>query len=72
MIFLVASPSLRLDAIRDLKAAGYGASAPTEDEQGGTGYTLVVGDAPADDAGRLLDIVRAVDPSATSADRPGG
>lgn len=68
MRLLVASPTLRLDAIRDLKAAGYGASAPKEEDQGDTGYTLFVEDFPASAEEHVLEIVRAVDPSVTRAE----
>ena len=64
MILLVASTELRLDVIRDLKAAGYTASAPKEEDQGDTGYTLHVEGVPAGERNRVLEIARSVDPSA--------
>ena len=64
MILLVSSTELRLDVIRDLKAAGYSASAPKEEDQGDSGYTLYVEDMPARERERVLEIARSVDPSA--------
>jgi len=64
MNLLVASTTLRLDVIRDLKAAGYVASAPKEEDQGGSGYTLFVEGVPAGERDRVLEIARSVDPSA--------
>lgn len=64
MEFLVASPKARLDVIRDLKDAGYGAAAPNEDDQGETGYTLVVDDIPRGEEQHVEAIVLAIDPFA--------
>lgn len=64
MILLVSTTELRLDAIRDLKAAGYTASAPKEEDQGDSGYTLYVEGVPADERDRVLEITRTVDPAA--------
>jgi hypothetical protein len=68
MIFVVASPMVRLDAIRDLKSAGYGASAPSEDDQGDTGYTLFVEEFPAGEVDRVEEIILALDPGAHRVD----
>ncbi len=64
MIIRVSSPEARLDVLRDLKAAGYGASAPHEDDQGDAGYTIVVTDSPGGEDG-LLGLARAIDPDAS-------
>jgi hypothetical protein len=63
MILLVSSTELRLDVIRDLKAGGYAASAPKEEDQGDTGYTLYVEDVPDGEQERVLEIARLVDPT---------
>jgi len=63
MILLVSSTELRLDVIRDLKAAGYAASAPKEEDQGDSGYTIFVEEVPAGERDRALEIARSVDPS---------
>jgi hypothetical protein len=64
MEFLVSSPMVRLDAIRDLKGAGYAASAPAEEDQGDGEYTLHVRNLPSGEEERVVEIVLAVDPSA--------
>lgn len=64
MILLAGSASLRLDVIRDLKAAGYLASAPKEDEdEGDSGSTLFVEDPGSGETDRVLMIARAADAS---------
>jgi hypothetical protein len=50
--------------IRDLKAAGYIASAPKEDEaETDTGATLYVEDPGPHETDRVMEIARAADPS---------
>lgn len=64
MILIAGSPSLRLDVIRDLKAAGYIASAPKEDEaEMDSGSTLYVEDPGPRETERVLKIARAADPA---------
>lgn len=64
MILIAASPELRLDVIRDLKAAGYLPSAPNEQENGGeSGYTVLVEDPGPAERARVLKIARDADPS---------
>ncbi len=63
MILLVASANVRLDVIRDMKAVGYIARAPKEEDQGSNGYTLYVEGVPAGEEERVINIARAVDPS---------
>jgi hypothetical protein len=72
MRYLVSSAMQRLEAIRDLKAAGFGASAPVEDDtdhRGDDVYTLEITDFPPGEAARIEDILHDVDPGATRADR---
>jgi hypothetical protein len=64
MILLVSTPELRLDVIRDLKAGGYGASAPNEEDQGDTGYTVYVEDVPDSERDRVLEIAQGADSTA--------
>ena len=64
MILIAGSPSLRLDVIRDLKAAGYIPSAPKEDDDlRETGSTIYVEDPGPGEAERVMEIARAADPS---------
>jgi hypothetical protein len=74
MRYLVSSAEQRLEAIRDLKAAGFGASAPLEDDTERDGvdvYTLDVTDFPPAQADHVERILLDVDPGATRADRLG-
>ena len=64
MILLVASPELRLDVVRDLKAGGYIVTGPHEDDQGDAGaYSVHVEDVPGSEEERVMQIARAADPS---------
>jgi hypothetical protein len=72
MRYLLSSAMQRLDAIRDLKAAGFGASAPVEDDTDGRGadvYTLDITDYPSGAADRIERILHDVDPGATREDQ---
>jgi hypothetical protein len=64
MILIAGSAELRLDVIRDLKAAGYVASAPNEaEDEAGTGYSVHVEDPGTGERDRVLTIARGADPS---------
>jgi hypothetical protein len=71
MKYLVSSARQRLDAIRDLKAAGFTASGPVENDTDSHNdhYTLNVTAFPPGQAERVDEILRDVDPQATQADR---